>query len=410
MRGIKGVFCVLLSSTTLASGAWKPPFSTLSRWIVDSNGNNVTYAGANWPGAAEVMIPEGMQYASIESTVSKLKSLGMNVVRLTFAIELVDDILDNGGDVTVSKSLINALGSANGTTIFQGIQKANPQINENTTRLEVYDMVAEECAKQGIFVHLDNHISKAMWCCSTDDGNGWFGDTYFDVDKWKRGLSYMVSHAASWSSFVSIGLRNELRQPTTVNASYPYNWETWYAQMIGAASVVNSANSDALIFLGGIDYDTTLSPIPTGNDLGDGREFHLSDFNFSNKLVLEIHNYDSSTTSCDSLSESLLTDGFDALETSNSSIVNVMPVVMTEFGFLQDDTTWQGVYASCLRTWLPLVKAGWITWVLAGSYYIREGIQDADETWGLLNHAWTDWRSQDAVENGMAVMVNSSLA
>lgn len=142
------------------------------------------------------MIPEGMQYASIASTVSKLKGLGMNVIRLTFPIELVDDILDKGGDATVQNSLINALGSTNGTKVFDQIRKVNPQIKSTTTRLEVFDMVAAECNKQGLYIHLDNHISKAMWCCSQTDGNAWFGDTYFDVAKWMRGLEYMVSHVS----------------------------------------------------------------------------------------------------------------------------------------------------------------------------------------------------------------------
>jgi len=57
----------------------------------------------------------------------------------------------------------------------------------------VYDAIAAECFKQQIYVHLDNHISKGGWCCSTTDGNAWFGDIYFDVTKWKRGLQYMVT-------------------------------------------------------------------------------------------------------------------------------------------------------------------------------------------------------------------------
>lgn len=41
--------------------------------------------------------------------------------------------------------------------------------------LKVFDAVAAELAKQQIWVHLDNHISKAMWCCGASDGNAWFG-------------------------------------------------------------------------------------------------------------------------------------------------------------------------------------------------------------------------------------------
>jgi hypothetical protein len=72
-------------------------FYTSGNYIVNAKRSRVTYAGVNWPGATDTMIPEGLQYQSIESIVSKIKSLGMNVIRLTYAIEMIDDILDNGG-------------------------------------------------------------------------------------------------------------------------------------------------------------------------------------------------------------------------------------------------------------------------------------------------------------------------
>ena len=82
------------------------------------------------------MIPEGLQYSSIESIVSKIKSLGMNVIRLTYAIEMIDDIYA-GGDNTMKTSFINALGTTNGTTIFNEVVKNNPQFSASTTRLQV---------------------------------------------------------------------------------------------------------------------------------------------------------------------------------------------------------------------------------------------------------------------------------
>lgn len=36
------------------------------------------------------MVPEGLQYQSVETIVSKIKSLGMNSIRLTYATELID--------------------------------------------------------------------------------------------------------------------------------------------------------------------------------------------------------------------------------------------------------------------------------------------------------------------------------
>jgi hypothetical protein len=133
---------VSLSSTSPTeshngAGNWPyAPFTTTSRWIVDAAGHNVTYAGVNWPGAADTMIPEGLQYASIQSIISKIKSLGMNVIRLTYAIEMIDDIYA-GGDNTMKTSFINALGTVNGTAVFMEVVKHNPQFSARTTRLEV---------------------------------------------------------------------------------------------------------------------------------------------------------------------------------------------------------------------------------------------------------------------------------
>ena len=127
----------VLSAAVPSISAISAPFTTSKQWILDSTGKNFTYAGVNWPGAGDVMIPEGLQYASIESIVSKIKSIKMNSVRLTFAIEMIDDIKDHGGDVTVQNALTKALGSTNGTKVFQQIIKNNPQFSAKTTRIQV---------------------------------------------------------------------------------------------------------------------------------------------------------------------------------------------------------------------------------------------------------------------------------
>jgi hypothetical protein len=98
--------------------------------------------------------------------------------------------------------------------------------------------------------------------------------------------------------------------------------------------------------------------------------------------VLELHNYATTATSCSSLESSLYSAGYNALDSTNTAVVNVMPVVMTEFGHLQDDATYASVYSTCLKSYLTGIHGGWMIWVLAGSYYIREGGQDLDETWG----------------------------
>jgi hypothetical protein len=113
------------------------PFTSSNRDIIDTSGNKIVYKGVNWPGAADAMIPEGLQYQSIANIVSGIKSLGMNVVRLTFAIEMVDDIVSGSPNSQLGNSLNNALGATNGSKVLAQILKKNPQFTSSTTRLQV---------------------------------------------------------------------------------------------------------------------------------------------------------------------------------------------------------------------------------------------------------------------------------
>lgn len=208
-----------------------------------------------------------------------------------------------------------------------------------------------------------------------------------------------------------MALRNEPREPTSnpTLSSQSYNWQSWYTYIKQGAAAIHTANPAPLIFLSGLSYDTYITPVVQGTALTPGTgKFSFNDFSgYSNKLVLELHNYQNSATSCSSLQSTLNTNGFQAL---TSSAVNKFPVVMTEFGFAMDATTYQGVYATCLASYLPAQKAGWMIWVLAGSYYIRSGTQDYDESWGLLTHDWSTWRSPNYINGQLIPMVTKTLA
>ncbi|KAI2465355.1 glycoside hydrolase family 5 protein [Annulohypoxylon bovei var. microspora] len=389
------------------------PLVTSGRDMKNTQGGNVVYAGANWPGHSEVMIPDGLQYQSIETIVTKIKSAGMNAIRLTYAIQMIDEIYaNNGQDTTVKASFTQALGSTNGPTVYSQFLAKNPSFDDSTTRLQVFDAVAAECLKQNVFVHLDNHMSKATWCCSTGDGNSWFGDTYYNVDNWTRGLAYMANHGKNWPALTSMSLRNELRTPddNATLESQSYNWRDWYTNIKKGTDAINAANPDLLIFLSGLDFDTYVTPVVQGTALTPSSDkFSTADFEgYTNKLVLEIHNYQNSATSCSSLQGSLYNSGFQAMHADDSATANVFPVLLTEFGFDMTGSAWQGTYATCIASYLSAQKAGWFIWVIAGSYYIRSGTQDFEETWGLLNHDWSDWRSSAYVSGGLKPLAEAT--
>lgn len=68
-------------------------------------------------------------------------------------------------------------------------------------------------------------MSKGAWCCGGGDGNTWFGDTYFDAAKWKRGLEFMAAHVSPSSnpslliSHVDVGALVEIMDKHDIHRS-----------------------------------------------------------------------------------------------------------------------------------------------------------------------------------------------
>ncbi|KAK3343681.1 glycoside hydrolase superfamily [Lasiosphaeria hispida] len=179
----------------------------------------------------------------------------------------------------------------------------------------------------------------------------------------------MAEHGKSWPNLMSMSLQNELRQPL-LNLTFfdtSYNWERRYQfTQLGAAAVV-AANPALLIFLSGIDSDTKLDAVVQGRPLTPGTAlFDAAGFGAAaaDRLVLELHTYDA-PASCSAMEARLYASGFQALD---GTARTTLPLMMTEFGFAQDERGWGDVYARCLAKYLPRQNAGWMIWVLVGSY------------------------------------------
>lgn len=295
--------------------------------------------------------------------------------------------------------------------------------------------MAAELAANEIYIVLDNHMSQGAWCCNTEDGNSWWGDTYFSPANWTRGLAYMADHvsptrprmnicvkvprsamytdnlpqASSWTALTSLSLRNEVRRPdNNATLQETYNWETWYKYVKEGAAAVSTANPDPLVILSGLDFDTFLTPVVRRTALTPGTEIFSRDDFAADKVVLELHTYANNVADCASLTSSLYTNGFQTL--NMTADVEHFPLLLTEWGFAQDGATYLKPYTQCLAEYLPEQKAGWMIWVIAGSYYIRSGTQDYEETWGLLSHDWTNWRDPLFVNSTLAPMVENTLS
>ncbi|KAJ3949595.1 uncharacterized protein N0V96_000717 [Colletotrichum fioriniae] len=397
------------------------PLSVRDRDIVDARNATVALVGVNWAGHERTMLPEGLQYQSVAHIVERIAETGFNSVRLTFATEMVDDIVDRGGDVNLKTTLQNALGPENGTAVLKQILKNNPSFNESSKRLDVWDAVAAELGRQKIYVHLDNHVSKAGWCCTPYDGNGWFGDTNFNTSNWVRGLSYMAEHgkASNWTTFISMGLRNELRDPfsaTPPQSLENTTWTTWKIRMVQGANAIHAANPDVLIFFGGRIFDFDISAPVQGKFASEpGFNFSIAEFSFKNKFVFEQHQYDQGLVddACTSYRDILTAFGSDVMtigsnETTNGTLTNGTttngtsnraPLVMTEWGHDQTDESgaFKEKFRRCLMDFMVDRQISWMVWVMGGSYYTREGVQDKDEPWAILDHNWDAYRGKSSI-------------
>ncbi|EJD34572.1 glycosyl hydrolase family 5 protein/cellulase [Auricularia subglabra TFB-10046 SS5] len=362
---------------------------TSSRWILDSNNQRVKLRCVNWAGHMEVGIPEGLQFQTPETIANWIASNGFNCVRLTFSIDRAlnptrlvrDSFTAAAGPAGVSASTMQSL--------YNTVVAKNSWISSATLE-QAYARVIDALGARGVLVMLDNHNSRAGWCCSTSDGNGWWASAsgynaansqYFDVNNWLNGLRAMATLAKSHSNVVGLALRNELRAVGSQDGNNHADWYNFVGQGLNA---VHSANADLLIVVGGVSYATDFSFLGSNP---------LNRTAFGNKVVYEFHNYQwtFSTNDCNR-HKSLLGQRAGYLLTQNQAYTG--PLWLSEFGWAQSNPSAdENAYASCLVSYMQSNDAEWAYWALMGSYYVRSQSVNFDEGFGLLNHDWSGWRN-----------------
>ncbi|RDX66504.1 hypothetical protein CR513_54721, partial [Mucuna pruriens] len=326
------------------------PLYTQNRWIVNESGMRVKLACVNWVSHLEVIVAEGLDHRPLDVIAKEIKSMGFNCVRLTWPIFLVTN--DSLASLTVRQSF-NNLGLVQ--AIF-GVQTNNPFIID-LPLIKAYQAVVKGLGDNGRMVILDNHVSKPQWCCNNNDGNGFFGDPYFDPDLWITGLTKMATIFKGVSNVVGMSLRNELR----------------------GAEAVHAANPDVLVILSGLRF---------ANDLSFIREQGVK-LSFNRKLVFELHWYGISDGEawiswnpnevCGGVTRSVMKRAGYLLDQG-------YPLFVSEFGInLRGTNVNDNRYFNCFMALAADLDFDWAFWTLAGSYYLREGTVGSIEPYAILN-------------------------
>ncbi|KAJ4915541.1 Cellulase (glycosyl hydrolase family 5) protein [Raphanus sativus] len=379
----KHMFCFLpffcfsfIAQHTVPNMAY--PLSTSSRWIVDENGQRVKLACVNWPSHLQPVVAEGLSKQPVDVVAKKIVEMGFNCVRLTWALDLMtNETLAN--NVTVRQSF-QSLGLKDDIV---GFQTNNPSIID-ISLIEAFKMVVTTLGDNDVMVILDNHLTKPGWCCANNDGNGFFGDKFFDPTEWTAALSKMAATFDGVSNVVGMSLRNELRGPKQ-------NANDWFKYMQQGAEAVHAANKNVLVILSGLSFDADLSFVRS-------RPVKLT---FTKKLVFELHWYSFS-------------DGNWATNNPNDICGQVLnrirnggeflldkgfPLFLSEFGIDErggnaDDNR----YFGCVSSWAAGNDVDWSLWALTGSYYLREGKVGLVEYYGVLDSDWVSVRNSSFLQ------------
>ncbi|XP_051217861.1 glycosyl hydrolase 5 family protein-like [Lolium perenne] len=357
--------------------------STASRWIVDEGGNRVKLTCVNWPSHLEPMLAEGLNKRPVGAIAADVAAMGFNCVRLTWPTFMVTNASYSSLTVEQSFQRLNL------TDSLAGVRANNPDVVDMKL-IDAFKSVVSSLGDNNLMVILDNHVSKPGWCCSPSDGNGFFGDGNFEPDVWVDGLTRMATLFSGVPNVVGMSLRNELRGPRQ-------NSNDWYKYMQRGAEAVHAANPRVLVILSGLSFDNDLAFLAS-------RQVTLS---FARKAAFEVHWYSFSNGqewAAGNPNEVCARIGASVSRRALYLLDQGWPVILSEFGVdNRGGNVNDNRYYGCAAAVAADLDLDWALWTLQGSYYLREGVQDLDEVYGVLDRAWSGPRNATALRRVQAL-------
>src|SRR5215831_7952378 len=216
-----------------------PPLHTSGYRILDSKNRALRLTAVNWYGFDQKeFVPGGLDHAPLEKIVEQIHALGVNSVRLPWANETIE----------------------RNPVVPAYAVKANPRFSGRHA-MDVMDAVIAALAKSHIMVILDNHVSRADWCCKDNDGNGlWYNDEYPE-EKWLVDWRTIVLRYKNQPWVVGADLRNELRSGAAWGGPDPRL--DWHAAAERGGNSVLEANPELLVMVEGPEYSTNFTAFAT---------------------------------------------------------------------------------------------------------------------------------------------------
>ncbi len=347
---------LLLGGAACFAKSVAPPLHTSGYRILDSKNQPIRLASVNWYGFDEgEYVAGGLDHAPLKAIIQQIQAMGFNSVRLPWA------------DETIEKDPI----------VKDDTVAANPKF-KGKHAMQIMDAVIGELAKAHILVVLDNHISRADWCCSETDGNGLWANVQYPEARWIADWQTIVRRYHKQPYVVGADLRNELRSGAAWGGNTPAL--DWHAAAERAGNAVLATNPKLLIIVEGPQYSTDFrgaATLPVKLTVPDRLVYSPHDYGMSQP---EMHSYEELKAHLDSRWGFLL---------HNQPPV---PLWIGEFGVCQDLSNCKSrgfSFEPWFRWFVQYLKEndlGWAYWPLNGTQSTGQGRKyDALESYGLLS-------------------------
>ena len=364
-RVVRCIVVVLFCAFGSAPAA-ELPLHTAHHRIVDAKGQRVKLAGVNWYGADNIEFSAGgLAYRPLAAIAHEVKALGFNSVRIPWSNELVET-----NQVVPDYAIV-----------------ANPAL-KGKRALEVLDLTIDALAREGVYVILDNHVSRADWCCYEGDGNALWHSPAYPEKNWLADWRFMARRYKNQPAVIGADLRNELRFGATWGGKDPAL--DWHAASERGGNAILAENPNLLIFVEGIDYALDLSGfvrLPVKLNVPNRLVYSAHDYPFSHK---GIRSYD---------------DYLQAVESKWAFLrqQSETPLWIGEFGTCQEprcldssDPTQEGFWFRNFIRFLHETDLDWCYWPLNGTQLSGHTRKFGDlESYGVLNRAYDGPASEE---------------
>jgi endoglucanase len=329
----------------------EPPLHTKGHLILDASGHAVRLTSVNWYGFDQKeYVAGGLDHAPLATIVGEIVALGVNSVRLPWANETLE----------------------HNPVVPDYAVKANPQFKDKRA-MEIMDAVVDALAKAHIMVILDNHMSRADWCCDEKDGNGLWYNAEYPESKWLADWRTITGRYKHEPWVIGADLRNELRSGAAWGGNDPKL--DWHAAAERGGNAVLGVNPRLLIVVESPEYSTNFAgfdKLPVRLKVAD-------------RLVYSPHAYFSEKHVFSSYEE--LQQVYDARAGFLLHTEPGVPLWVGEFGTCQ--TLNCGATSDWFKLYVRYLKENglaWSYWPLNGTQSSGAGRKyDTLETFGLLS-------------------------